>query len=379
MKINLIKRKSKNILVINVGSSSLKFALFEKNKKNDLSILTSGKYERIGSSKSCFISEDANKTITIKKRIPNYNEAVKKLTKLLKEKDFSFDIIAHRVVHGGKLNKVSKINKKVEKIIHEFSVFAPLHNPYELEVIKIFKKFKKPQYAVFDTSFYSTLPEKAYVYPIPLKLSKKFNLRRYGFHGTSHKFVSEGLKGKTITCHLGNGSSITAIKDGIAIDNTLGLTPLEGLMMATRSGDLDPGLVLFLESKGYDMNKILNFESGFKAFSKYTDLRDILKRLDNKKIKLAFEIFIYRIIKYIGAYSATLNGLDNLVFTAGIGENIPIIREKICENLYYLGVKIDKKANQMNKEIISLPSSKIKIYVKKTNEEFIIAKEVSLK
>ena len=156
----------------------------------------------------------------------------------------------------------------------------------------------------------------------------------------------------------------------------MGLTPLQGLMMATRSGDIDPGLILFLESKGYDLNKILNFESGFKAFSDYTDIRDIIKRLDNKNIKLAFDIFIYRIIKYIGAYTSVLGGIDNLVFTAGIGENVPIIRKEICSKLSYLGIKIDQKANKINRELISSLSSKINVYVKRTNEEFLIAKEV---
>lgn len=365
----------KNILVINVGSSSLKFALFRKNRK--ISALLSGKCERIGERKSLvFFKDSKGRQHTIKKNISDYKKASDIILEILEKNRLIFDIIAHRVVHGGKLQQPTLITKKVEDIIEKFSVFAPLHNPYELEVIKIFRKLKRPQYAVFDTSFYSTLPEKAYTYAIPIKIAKKLDIRRYGFHGTSHKFVSKDFKGKTITCHLGNGSSIAAIKDGKAIDTTMGLTPLEGLMMATRSGDIDPGLVLFLESKGYDLDKMLNSESGFKAFSDYTDLRDILKRLDNKNISLAFDIFIYKIIKYIGAYVAVLDGLDNLIFTAGIGENMPLVRKKICDNLSYLGLRIDQESNRKNLAVISSSESNIKVYVRKTNEEYLIANEV---
>ena len=360
-----------NILVINAGSSSLKFAFFKDKSK-----LISGNCERIGSKKSFFRYTDNNGKKEEKADIPNHQSGVKIILNLLESKKLSFEAIGHRVVHGGPLEKTSLITAKVEKIIEKYSSFAPLHNPYQLKVIKEFKKFKKRQYAVFDTAFFANIPDTEKIYPIPWQISKKYNLRRYGFHGSSHRFVSEGLKGKTITCHLGNGSSISAIKDGKVISNSMGLTPLAGVMMATRPGDLDPGLVLFLKEKGYDMEKLLNFQSGFKSFSPYTDLRDIFERLSNPKIKLAFDIFINRIVKYIGAYSALLNGLDNLVFTAGIGENSFLVREKICQNLSYLGVRLDNNKNKKNDFIISSSNSKVKVYVKKTDEETIIANQI---
>ena len=362
----------KNILIFNAGSSSLKFALFSLSK-NPIKLLF-GKCDRISHKKSQIVINNYEKVIY--KKIPNFKKATQNILELLNTKNIHFDLIAHRVVHGGNIKKTSLINKKIIKIIQKNIQFAPLHNPQELEIINYCKKLKKPQYVMFDTSFYSNLPLISSTYPIPIELSKKLNLKKYGFHGISHKFVSQNLKGKTISCHLGNGASITAIKNNKPIDTSMGLTPLEGIMMATRAGDLDPGLIIFLEKKGYDVNKILNHKSGFKAFSNITDIREIIAHQKNPKIKLGLDIFIYKIIKYIGAYTAALNGLDNLVFTGGIGENIPQIRKRICDNLSFLGIKIDKTKNNKNSEIISLKNSKIKVFIKKTNEEELIAKEV---
>ncbi|MFW5705177.1 MAG: acetate kinase, partial [Nanoarchaeota archaeon] len=246
----------------------------------------------------------------------------------------------------------------------------------QLKVITICKKYKIPQYAIFDTSFYANLPKIASDYPIPREIVKKYNIKKYGFHGISHKSVTRGLRGKTISCHLGNGSSITASINGKAIDTSMGLTPVAGVIMATRSGDVDPGLVIYLQSKGYDMNKILNHKSGSLAYSQNTDIRDILKNFENPQVRAGYEIQIYSIIKYIGSYAAAMNGVDNIIFTAGIGQHIPKVREDICKSLEFLGVKLNKIKNKNNSDIISSNDSKVKLFVKDPNEEEMIAKEV---
>ncbi len=358
-----------NILVFNTGSSSVKFALFQNSKK-----IIFGKCDRIKNPNSHLVINNYQKVIP--KKIQSFEKAAEIIIEFLQSKNLFFSKIAHRVVHGGAIKKPSLINKKIKKTIKEYSQFAPLHNPPELEVIDYCKKFKKPQYAVFDTAFFEGLPEKSKTYAIPKKIIKKFKIRRYGFHGISHKFVSQNLKGKTITCHLGNGVSIAAIKNKKPIDTSMGLTPLEGLMMGTRAGNLDPGLLLFLEKKSYNLDKILNNESGFKALTNKTDIRDIISSKD-KHSKLAIEIFIYKVIEYIGAYIAALEGLDNLVFTGGIGENIPEIRKKICNNFSFMGLKIDNNKNSRNSYLISEKSSKIKVYVIKTDEEMMIMREVT--
>jgi acetate kinase len=351
-KIQMGKNKMKNILVFNVGSSSLKYSLFDNLKK-----INSENFERLKNKR------DFEKTVSI---------IIEKL------KDQKIDAIAHRVVHGGELNKPSKINKKIKDKIKDFSEFAPLHNPNQLRVIEICEeKFKQPQYAVFDTMFFAELPEVAKTYPIPKEITEKYKLRRYGFHGLSHKFISQGLKRKTITCHLGSGSSIAAIYNGKPLDTSMGLTPLEGLTMGTRSGTIDPGLILFLEKKGYDVNKILTEKSGLKGLCGHNDFRDILSSMKNcKDCKLAYSIFIYKIIRIIGAYTAVLNGLDNLVFTAGIGEQVPKLRKDICKNLKFLKLKLNDKKNKKGINLISSRTSKVKVYVRKTDEEKQIVKEI---
>ena len=363
--------KQKNILVLNVGSSSLKFSFFSNTKE-----IVSGLFERIGKKDGTLILTEKNKVVTSKRNNPSYESAVKGIEDILKKRALVFNCVVHRVVHGGNLRKTSRITKKVENIIEKFIKFAPIHNPHELKVIRIFKKFKTPQFAAFDTAFYSELPKKASTYPIPLSISKKHNIKRYGFHGLSQAFVTKGIKGKTVSCHLGNGCSVAAVINGKPIDTSMGLTPLEGLMMGTRSGDIDPGLSFFLESRGYNTEKILNKKSGFLAFSKYTDMRDIKSRFNNKNIKLGFDIFVYRIVKYIGAYAAALNGLDNIIFTAGIGENVWILRKEVCKNLSHLKVIIDDKKNKNNELIISSFKSKVKVFVIKTNEAKYMVEEV---
>ncbi len=343
----------KKILVFNVGSSSIKYSLFEKTKK-----IESGRYERL-------------------KKKEDYKKAIKKLLEKLQNK--KIDLIAHRIVHGGELKKPSKINKNVKEKIKKFSKFAPLHNPHQLRVLELIEKESKiPQYALFDTMFFSELPEVSKIYAIPKEISKKYNIRRYGFHGLSHSFVSKKLKGKTITCHLGSGASITAIKNSKPVDTSMGLTPLEGLVMGTRSGTIDPGLITFLEKKGYKTEELLTFKSGLKGISGYSDFRDILSTMNkNKDSKLAYDLFVYSIIKYIGSYVAILNGLDNLVFTASIGENVPKLRQDICDNLKFIGIKINKQKNKNNEKIISENNSKVKVQIIKTDEEKQIIEEIS--
>lgn len=347
-----MKKKNKQILVFNVGSSSIKYSLFRNLKK-----INSGNKERL-------------------KTKEDYKKAVIEI--LEKFKGERINLIAHRVVHGGDLNKPSKINKEIKKKIKNFSEFAPLHNPKQLMVIELIEKNSKiPQYALFDTMFFSNLPEVSKNYAIPKQLTEKLNIRRYGFHGFSHHYVSKGLKGKTITCHLGSGSSISAIINGKPIDTSMGLTPLEGLIMGTRSGDIDPGIILYLEKKGYNANEILNKKSGLKGICGHNDFRDILKKMNkNKDCKLAYDMFVYRIIKIIGSYIAAINGLDNLVFTAAIGENVPGLRRDICNQLKFMRIKLNEKKNKLNSEIISSITSKVKVFVKKTNEEKMIVEEV---
>jgi len=342
--------KEKTILVFNVGSSSIKYTLFKNSE-----LLKSGNYERL-------------------KTKGDYEDSVKKI---FEDVGKEADCIVHRVVHGGDLKKPSKITEEVKNKIKEFSEFAQLHNPKQLMVIEFCEVYKKPQYAVFDTMFFSEIPEVAKTYAIPMEITEKYDIRRYGFHGLSHVYVSKNLKGKTVTCHLGSGSSIAAIVDGKAVDTSMGLTPLEGLIMGTRSGTIDPGIIFFLEKKGYNVEELLTEKSGLKGICGENDFRDILAGMDKeKKYKLAYDMFLYQVIKTIGSYIAVMDGIDNLVFTAAIGENVARLREDVCKHFSYLGIKLDKEENQKNSEIISSKSSSVKVFVKKTNEEKTAVEEV---
>jgi acetate kinase len=342
--------KERNILVFNVGSSSIKYSLFK-----ELKLMKYGNYERL-------------------KTKEDYRDSVQKIFVEIPEK---VDLILHRVVHGGDLKKPSKITEDVKEKIKEFSEFAQLHNPKQLMVIELCEIYKKPQYAVFDTMFFSDIPEVAQTYAIPIDVTRKYGIRRYGFHGLSHEYVSRNLKGKTITCHLGSGSSIAAIINGKPVDVSMGLTPLEGLIMGTRSGTIDPGIIFFLQKKGYNVEEMLTEKSGLKGICDYNDFRDILANMNHdKSCKLAYDMFVYSIIKLIGAYIAAMDGIDNLVFTAAIGENVPKLREDVCNNFSFLKIKLDKNKNRENAEIISSKSSKVKVIVKKTSEETMAVQEV---
>jgi len=343
---------AKNILVFNVGSSSIRYSMFKSLRK-----ISQEKYDKLKS------RED-------------YKRAFIDLFKNIQIKKIKIDLIIHRVVHGGELKKPVIITKQIKKQIKIYSELAPLHNPIQLMIINLSEKFKKPQYAVFDTLFFSNLPDIAKIYPIDIEITKKYKIRKYGFHGLSHKSVSKNLKGKTITCHIGEGVSISAIKDKRPLDTTMGFTPLEGLMMGSRSGSIDPGLIIFLEKRKLNVEKLLNLESGLKGISGYSDFRDVRKNLNKKQVKLAYDMFLYKIIKQIGAYVSALNGLDNLVFTGAIGVNASGFRKNICKKLKYLNLKLDEKKNKLNEQIISSKDSKIKVYVRPPKEEEEMVREV---
>ncbi len=390
------------ILVINCGSSSLKYQLFNMRLKN---LLAKGLIERIGRKGClCHYHPQGRLEIEEKKRVTTYKAAIKVMIKFLTSEQHGviksvkeIKAIGHRVVHGGeKFTASIIINKTVKKNIKEYARLAPLHNSHNLEGILASESLfpRIPQVAVFDTAFHQTIPPYAYLYGLPMELYRKDKVRRYGFHGTSHKFISlrtaELLKKplntlKLISCHLGNGCSMTAIKDGKSIDTSMGLTPLEGLIMGTRCGDIDPGVIFYLMEKERlglkKINRLLNEKSGLLGLSDISnDMRDIYKASieGNEQAELALKIFVYRIKKYIGSYAAVMDGLNVLIFTAGIGENQEKIRELICKNMDFLGIKIDKGKNEAGfprERIISSPDSKVIVLVVPTNEELRIAQE----
>ncbi|MBT3864540.1 acetate kinase [Candidatus Peregrinibacteria bacterium] len=372
------------ILVINCGSSSLKFELFESGK--DLKSLAEGLVDRIGQ-KDCKLTFKGNKkNLGLKASSKNHTEALKLALETLQTKDIKK--VGHRVVHGGeKYQKPVKIDAKVLKEIQKLAPLAPLHNPVNIEGIKAAKKLlpKAKHIAVFDTAFHQTIPEKAYLYAIPRSLYEKNNIRRYGFHGTNHEYVTHKVLNKStkkiISIHLGNGSSITASQNGEAIDTTMGFTPLEGLPMGTRSGTIDPAIVLEIQKiKKFDRKKTdnyLNHKCGLLALSEISsDMRDIYEASlkGNKKALQTIEILSYQIAKHVGALAATLNGVDALIFTGGLGEKAFYVRQQACEYLSHLGVQLDKRKNKASEKIISSSKSKTKVYIIKADEEYQIAK-----
>jgi len=386
------------ILVINCGSSSLKFSLFNCGKECKETAV--GHIDGIGlkNTKFTFKSEQYNLGLTIKCK--SHSEAINIATKTLIKSNViknlsEINYVSHRVVHGGeKYKKATLIDKTTIKDIEKLSRLAPLHNPINLEGIKACKKLfpKTKQVAVFDTSFLQTLPEKAYLYAIPKYLHSKFNIRKYGFHGTNHKYItSETIKllkdnktKKIISCHLGNGSSITASIDGKAVETSMGFTPLEGLPMGTRSGNLDPSVILEIQKikklNTQKTDEFLNTECGLKALSEgSSDMRDIYAKY-LKKDKIAtftIEYLSYSIAKYIGAYTAAMNGLDAIAFTGGMGEKAFYVREKTCNYLKHLGVELDKKKNEKSAQLISSKKSKIKVFVITADENKEIALETN--
>lgn len=389
------------ILVLNCGSSSVKYKLIDMLTEQ---VLASGGVEKIGM-KGSFLKhkKQDGTTVVLEGEVLEHQIAIEYILGVLTSEKHGciksmdeIDAVGHRVVHGGEKFNSSVIitDEVIEKIVENITI-APLHNPPNLAGINAVKDLMKdvPQVAVFDTAFHQTMPKKAYMYGISYSLYEKYAVRRYGFHGTSHRYVSQkaceflGIDKancKMITAHIGNGGSITAIENGKSVDTSMGFTPVEGLLMGTRSGDVDMGVVTFLMEKENIGPKaastMFNKHSGVLGISGISsDMRDIEKAINegDERAKLALEMYEYRIKKYIGAYAATLNGLDVLVFTGGVGENQTISRERICEGLTYLGIEIDKEANLVRGEtaIISTPQSKVKVVVIPTDEEFMIAKD----
>lgn len=387
----------KNILAINAGSSSLKFQLIEMPEEKVSAI---GLVERIGLSESVFQIETGGNKEKMTRDIENHEGAVKLLLEaLLKSrviKSFDeIDAVGHRVVHGGeKFSDSVLITPEVLELIDEVSELAPLHNPANLTGILAFREILSdvPMVAVFDTAFHQTMPKSSYLYSLPKSYYTEYGIRKYGFHGTSHKYVSERaaeLIGaplaslRLISCHIGNGASVTAIKGGRSIDTSMGFTPLAGVTMGTRSGDVDPALIPYIMEKtgktADEVISVLNKESGMLALSGFSsDLRDIEERANtDERAALALTVFAERIHKYIGSYAAKMSGVDAIIFTAGVGENSDIVREKILSGLEFMGIYWDPKRNDVRgkERFINFPHSPVKVIVIPTNEEVMIARD----
>ncbi|MBS5857124.1 MAG: acetate/propionate family kinase [Clostridia bacterium] len=388
------------ILVLNCGSSSLKYQLI--NMENE-EVVASGKYERIGEKEAFLTHKACGKKLEIKKPAFNHKEAIEITLKEFTNPEYKviesldeINAIGHRLVHGGeKISKSVLIDDEVKNVLKEYTDLAPLHNPACLLGIEACEEVfpTKPMVGVFDTAFHQTVPKEKYIYPIPYEYYKKYSVRKYGFHGTSHMYVSNRLAElenkniedlKIVTCHLGQGSSICAIQGGKSIDTSMGLTPLGGISMVTRSGDLDPSVVTYIMKKENltpeEMENILNKEAGISAISGLApDFRVIEEESNNgsEMAKIAIEEFNYSVATYIAKYAMAMNGVDYIVFTGGIGENQINIRKGICEKLGFMGVNLDLDKNNIRGEerVVSTEDSSIKVYLIPTNEELMIAKE----
>lgn len=393
------------ILVLNCGSSSLKYQVLDMKDDKDYSLLAKGLVERIGLECGDITHKATGKDkLEIHKPVPTHTEGIKSVLDLLVDPVHGvlkslgdIDAVGHRVAHGGEtFPKSCRVDEKVIEGIERLCELAPLHNPANLLGIRAVDKLMPgtPQVAVFDTSFHQSMPDYAYMYAIPYKYYEKYKTRRYGFHGTSHKFVAEkgcalaGLdinRSKVVTCHLGNGGSVTAVLNGKSIDTSMGFTPVEGVEMGTRCGNIDAGLVIFLQQKenldAEGINKVLNKESGFMGVSGVSsDCRDIDKAANegNKRAALSMNIFYHSVRKYIGAFSAVMGGIDLIVFTGGIGENDFKARKNICSTLGYLGVDFDDSKNdgvRGEDKILTKEGSKVVVATVTTNEELVIARD----
>lgn len=390
------------ILVINAGSSSLKYQLYDMT---DESVLAKGLVERIGMDSSILTHKPTNKEeYTEVSEILEHTTAVRKVLNALTDAEHGvisntseIQAVGHRVVHGGEIFKQSAlITPEAKSEIRRLFDLAPLHNPPSMMGIRAAEANMPdvPQTVIFDTSFHQTMPEKAYMYAIPRVLYNKYKVRRYGAHGTSHDFVSkEAAKFlgrpledlKIITCHIGNGGSITAVKGGLSVDTSMGMTPLEGLMMGTRSGDLDPAIVPYVMNKEEltvnEVNSMLNKHSGLLAISGISsDMREVTEGMEkgDANSTLAFEMYEYRLRKYIGSYAAAMNGVDVIVFTAGVGENSIVLRKRVLEQLTFLGIELDESLNAIRSgepRRITTANSKVEVLIIPTNEELVIARD----
>ena len=388
------------ILVLNCGSSSIKYALYNMDTKE---VMTSGGAERVGLDGAFVKVKMANgEKKQIMHDIPEHTEGVKFIFSLLTDPEIGvikdlkeIDAVGHRMVHGGeKFNKSVLLNEEVLKVFEECSDLAPLHNPANLKGVNAVSELMPglPQVGVFDTAFHQTMPDYAYMYAVPYELYEKYAIRRYGFHGTSHRYVAQRVcdflgvnpeDKKIITCHIGNGASIAAVDGGKCVDTSMGLTPLEGVMMGTRAGDIDGGSVAFLQKKlnldADGISDLLNKKSGVLGITELSsDMREVEAACEKGEPKavLAMQMYNYRIKKYIGAYAAAMGGVDIIVFTAGVGENQWSTRQESCEGLEFLGVKIDKELNKGLRgveKVISTPDSKVTVCIIPTDEELMIA------
>lgn len=393
------------ILVLNCGSSSLKYQVLDMRSDNDYTLLAKGLVERIGLEMGEVTHRPSGKDkLVISKPVPDHTEGIKSVLGLLTDPGHGvlksldqIEAVGHRVAHGGELFPEScVVDDKVMEGIRSLCELAPLHNPANLLGIEAVKKLlpQVPQVAVFDTSFHQTMPDYAYMYAIPYECYEKLHVRRYGFHGTSHKFVAHraceflGMDindSRIVTCHLGNGGSVTAVLNGKSVDTSMGFTPVEGVVMGTRCGNIDAGAVTYLQSKlGLDVDgitKLLNKKSGFLGVSGVSsDCRDIVNAYENGNYRagLSLNMFYHSVRKYIGAYSAVMGGLDVIVFTGGIGENDSDARRDICSTLGYLGVDFDEAANKGVRgedKLLTRPDSRVKVLTLSTNEELVIARD----
>ena len=390
------------VLVINCGSSSLKYQLIDSRSEE---VLAAGLCERIGIDGRMTHTPSSGNTVVKNDPLPDHGAAIQAVLSALTDKAHGvisslgeIGAVGHRLVHGGEKFAASVIiNDEVIAEVEACNDLAPLHNPANLIGVRACRQIMPdvPMVGVFDTAFHQTMPPKAYLYGIPHQYYQEHKVRRYGFHGTSHNYVAQRVhhlaeldpdNSRVIVCHLGNGASVTAVKNGKSVDTSMGLTPLEGLIMGTRSGDLDPGVIEYIAKKEHltleEVLKVLNKESGVLGLSGVSsDFRDLTEAMEqgNEQAAVAVEAFCYRVAKHIGAYTAALNGVDAIVFTAGIGENAAHIRSMVCEYLGFLGITIDEEKNAVRgKETeISTPDSKVSVFVIPTNEELAIARETA--
>ena len=390
-----------NIFVVNSGSSSIKYQLFRMPSEQPL---CSGLVERIGLEEGKIThkvyTEGEEKVIAKQVSVPDHEAGLLEVKKLLCEPGIGviqdpeeINAVGHRVVHGGeRFASTTVVTSEIKEKIKELFALAPLHNPANYLGIEVAERIftKALQVAVFDTAFHQTMPERAFRYAIPNEFYTQRKIRAYGFHGTSHKYVAQkaieylsNADAKLVTIHLGNGSSMTAVDRGQSVDTSMGLGPMGGLIMGTRSGDIDPSIIFHLIKEGFsagEVNELLNKQSGMLGLTGYSDMRDVLQAMSegDRMASLAYEMYAYRIKKYIGAYAAVLNGLDALVFTAGIGENDSLIREKACAHLDYLGIELDPaRNNERSKGLreINKEGARVKILVIPTNEELEIVRQ----
>lgn len=390
------------ILVLNCGSSSIKYKLFEMT---DNSVLAQGGVEKIGLKGSFLkLTLPNGQKVMLEGEILEHRAGIEYILGVLLSENYGciknlneIDAVGHRVVHGGeRFNSSVLITEEVIAMVRECIDLAPLHNPPNLKGIDAVTELmpQTPQIAVFDTAFHQTMPDYAYMYGLPYSLYEKYGIRRYGFHGTSHRFVSKRAckfldvpyeKQRIITAHIGNGGSVTAIKNGISIDTSMGMTPVEGLMMGTRSGDMDPGVITYVMDKEHlgsaGVSRLLNKFSGVLGVSGVSsDMRELETAIEqeNERAKLALRMYNYRIKKYVGSYAAILGGVDILVFTGGVGENQAITRSEVCKNMEFMGIELDEELNdsvRAKEVVISKPTSKVKVVIIPTDEELTIARD----